>query len=67
MDCNSAPTGWIFPKLQTGGFQSWVDSGWDGLGSVEGVHHVLELQGVEGDDVLGQGGVEGCGHWAEFG
>ena len=26
------------------------------LGSVEGVHHVLELQGVGGDYVLGHGG-----------
>ena len=33
-------------------YQSWVDSSWDGLGNVEGVHHVLGLQGEGGDDVL---------------
>jgi hypothetical protein len=33
-----------------------MDSGWDGLGSVDGVEHALQIQGVGGDDVLGQGG-----------
>ena len=35
-----------------GDCQSWVDSGRDGLGSVEGGHHVVELQGVGGDGVV---------------
>ena len=40
-----------------------MDSSLDGIGSVEGDHHVLGLQGEGGVDVL-RWGVEGCGHWA---
>ena len=30
--------------VEQGACQSWMDRGWDGLGCVEGVYHVLGLQ-----------------------